>query len=261
VRSIYLLALSFPLLAACRSDNAVVGLDEEEGDVVEEEPVDPYEGATLEILSPAPNAFLPYGEESDFEAVVLDKNGEPLIFDEINWNSKNDEAWTHQGSGFSSDALDVGTHLLRVNADLPNGERIFDAVGGILVQAEHAGTYAGSVIVAADMGELQVGCAGGAIMVIDVYGEEAVGEAECILSMQGQVMELGYVFDLELDDQNLDGEAALSVYGYEMPTDFEGEVTDDSEIGGFWEQSVFGYMDLAGELRIERVSRDTSHFE
>jgi hypothetical protein len=262
VRSIFILSLSIPLLGACQSDSAILGLDEEDtGGIEEEEPIDPYEGATLEILSPAANSFLAYGEEADFEAVVWSKDGDPLIFDEINWNSTLDEDWRHQGNEFVDDGLDVGIHLLRVNAELPNGERLFNAVGGILVQAEHAGTYAGSVIVAADLGEFQVGCAGGAIMVVDVYGEEAVGEADCILSMQGQVIELDYVFDLEVDGQDLEGEAALSVYGFEMPTDFKGEVSDDSEIGGTWEQSVFGYMELSGVLRIERVSRDTSHFE
>ncbi len=263
MKPFFLLSVSVLALAACKSDNAILGL-EDTGDIGEEDPADPvdiYEGATLEIVSPSANSFLPYGEEAEFEAVLWDKDGNPLIFDEINWNSTIDEPWRHTSAAFVNDELDVGVHTLRVNADLPNGERMFDAVGGIQVQSQYAGTYAGSAIVSADTGQFQFGCAGGAIMVVDVYGEFAEGEADCILSMQGQVMELDYVFDLEVADEVIEGEASLSLYGFEMPTDFAGELTDGKKLNGNWAQSVFGQMELEGEVRMERVSRDTKYYE
>ena len=250
------------MVSGCSSDSAILGIDEEDSeDIVEEEPVDPYEGAVLEIISPAANSFVPYGEEADFEAVLWDKEGEPLIFDDINWNSTLDSEWLVSGSSFENDELDVGVHTLRVNAQLPNGEKLFDAVGGVWVQSEVAGTYAGSVIVDADTGEFQVGCAGGAIVVIDVYGESAEGEAECILSLQGESLELAYVFDLTHKNESLTGEAAVDIYGFQIPTDYEGSVNKDGDLDGYWEQNVLGFMDLAGELRLNRVSRDTTYFD
>jgi hypothetical protein len=220
MKPLILLSLSALFLGACNSDNAILGL-EDTGEIGEEEPVDPYEGATLEIISPDANSFLAYGDEAAFEAVLWGKDGNPLIFEEINWNSTIDEAWRHAGGAFSNAELDVGIHLLRVNAELPNGERLFDAVGGILVQSEHAGTYA----------------------------------------IQGQVMELDYIFDLEVEDESLEGEAALSIYGFDLPTDFSGELSGGKNINGYWSQSVFGQMELEGEVRLERVSRDTHLYE
>jgi hypothetical protein len=255
--------LSPLFFGACNSDNAILGLEDTATIDTEEptEPSDPYEGAVLEIVSPAANSFLAYGEPAEFEAVLWGQDGNPLIFDEINWNSTIDEAWRHAGASFSDEELDVGIHLLRVNAELPNGERLFDAVGGILVQSENAGTYAGTAIVSADTGDLQLGCAGGAIMVIDVYGETAEGAADCILALQGQVLDLDYKFDLEVEKDDLEGEAALSIYGFELPTDFEGALTEEKELTGSWAQSVFGQLELEGEVRLERISRDTSYYE
>ena len=265
MRNVSLLLLSLPLLFSCRSDNAILDLDEEDtgeiGDDEPIEPVDPYENATLEIVSPAPNSFLAYGEESEFEAVLWSQAGEPLVFDEINWNSTIDEGWRHEGGAFQDGSLDVGTHLLRVNATLPNGERVFGAVGGILVQSEFAGTYAGTTLVNTDFGDFAVGCAGGAIMVIDVYGENAEGESDCILSFDGEVIELDYVYDLDMKGEELTGEAAVSLYGFELPTDFLGGIDEDGLLVGNWEQDVFGFMEIDGELSLSRVSRDTSFYE
>jgi hypothetical protein len=260
MKSLLFFSLSPLLFGACNSDNAILGL-EDTAIIEDEEPSDPYEGAVLEIVSPVANSFLSYGEPAEFEAVLWDKEGNPLVFEDINWNSTIDEAWRHAGATFSNEELDVGIHLLRVNAELPNGERLFDAVGGILVQSENAGTYAGSAIVSADTGDIQLGCAGGAIMVIDVYGETAEGEADCILALQGQVIELDYAFDLDVEKDDLAGEAALSIYGFELPTDFAGELTEEKQLSGTWSQSVFGQLEIDGEVRLERISRDTSYYE
>jgi hypothetical protein len=250
------------MLAGCSSDSAILGINDEDGDdILEEDPADPYEGAVLEILSPKANSFVPYGENTDFEAVLWSRDGEPLVFDDITWNSSLDPAWVASGSAFENDRLDVGVHTLRVNAELPNGATLFDAVGGVWVQSEMAGTYAGSVIVDADTGDFQVGCAGGAIVVVDAYGEAAEGEAECILSFQGESLELVYVFDLDQKNEELTGEAALDIFGFQIPTEFEGTVNQDGELGGFWEQNTPFGLDLAGELRVNRVTRDTSYFD
>jgi hypothetical protein len=115
--------------------------------------------------------------------------------------------------------------------------------------------------VSADTGDIQLGCAGGAIMVIDVYGETAEGEADCILALQGQVIELDYAFDLDVEKDDLAGEAALSIYGFELPTDFAGELTEEKQLSGTWSQSVFGQLEIDGEVRLERISRDTSYYE
>ena len=45
------------------------------------------------------------------------------------------------------------------------------------------------------------------------------------------------------------------------PRDYEGEVSSDGELNGAWEQNVLGFMDLSGELRMNRISRDTTYYE
>ena len=115
---------------ACSPKYNVIGIDtgsEEE----EEEQID-YSNATLRIVSPTSGSFVPYNELSSFEAELLDKDGNPLAFDEITWTSSVDSAWDPTGLSFEDNTLDVGLHDITAQVALPNGDRVAYSVGGVL---------------------------------------------------------------------------------------------------------------------------------
>ncbi len=220
-----------------------------------------WEGATLEVLSPVSAEFIPWKEESRYEAVVYDADGNPMDFDEIQWNSSVDENWDQTGSLFADDSLDVGLHTITATAVLPNGNRLVYAVGGVRVQSPYAGTFAGTVIIDAttevDGSDFTVGCAGAATLVVDARGEAAEGEASCILSLQGQAIETFYVLELTNTEGVLAGSAAVDLGFWEVPMAFNGEASTDGKVTGNFEAAVPGFMDIAGGLDVTRVSLDT----
>ncbi|MEE2751352.1 MAG: hypothetical protein VX519_07970 [Myxococcota bacterium] len=220
-----------------------------------------WEGATLEVISPVSAEFIPWKEESRYEAVIYDVDGNPLDFDEIQWNSSVDENWAQTGSLFADDSLDVGLHTITATAVLPNGNRLVYAVGGVRVQSPYAGTFAGTVVIDAttevDGSGFTVGCAGAATLVVDARGEAGQGEASCILSLQGQAIETFYVLDLANTEGVLAGSAAVDLGFWEVPMDFNGEASTDGQVTGNFEATVPGFMEIAGQLDVSRVSLDT----
>ncbi|MCB9765903.1 MAG: hypothetical protein H6739_39380 [Alphaproteobacteria bacterium] len=249
-------ALLLLFAAACSPSSPKLGDDT--GDITgpDEEELDALWGeATLEILTPRSGDFVPYGEESDFEAVVYDADGNPTDFAEITWSSNEDEAWLGEGAAFVDDTLDVGTHALTAIARLPNGDRLTYTVGGVLVQSAYAGTYTGSVSVDATYNEYQVGCSGSSTVVIDAYGEQVEGGAGCLLSFQGFDIDLSFIITADNDDGDLEGDAAVDIFGFEYAMPMEGEVDPDGAL--FATFSGDAYIELAGELDLVRITRDT----
>ena len=224
------------------------------------DPID-WEGATLEVVSPVSAEFIPWKEESRYEAVVYDAEGNPMDFDEIQWNSNIDENWAQIGGVFTDDSLNVGLHTITATAVLPNGNRLVYAVGGVRVQSPYAGTFAGTVIIDAttevDGSDFTVGCAGAATLVVDARGEGVQGEASCILSLQGQAIETFYILDLANTEGVVAGSAAVDLGFWEVPMDFNGEASTDGVVTGNFAATVLGYMDISGQLDVSRVSLDT----
>jgi len=257
---------TLPLLAimGCRSDSDIMqidtgGIGTDTASTTTEDLSD-WEGAVLEILSPTPNEFLALGEDSEFEFVMWSAAGEPLDpseLDDVIWSSSVDSTWSGFSAEFDDDDLGVGTHTIKASATLPTGQNVFDAVGGVLVQHEDAGTYAGLVTTSTEADEIQVSCAGGSVMVVDAYGEGGYGEATCYLGFQGQEIELIYEFNLEFEGNDAAGTVEVMIGSWGIPFDFAGNVYDSS-ITGDWSGSIAGFADIAGSLELERISRDTS---
>lgn len=220
-----------------------------------------WEGASLVINSPLSGAFVPHGEAATFSATVYDAAGAPTTFDSIEWGSDLDAAWTITGGNVSDATLDVGTHTITASAALPNGDRLSTAVGGVLVQSEFAGIYSGSISITASYDSYALGCTGTADLMVDAYGEIAEGEASCLLDFYGYYeLDTTYGLDLEVDDGDLSGIAqadlVLATYDFEI----EGEVNADGILSASFEDSVYGYLDVLGEIEAERITRDVSGY-
>lgn len=242
-------------------DGATDGEDEEEE--LSEEERELWAGASLAILSPSPSAFLPYGEDATFEAVLLDADGQTIDFDDISWSSDVGD-WEAAGSLFEDDALELGHHTLTATAELPDGARLASQVGGILVQDERAGTWVGTLQVDLSFEyegtPLNASCVGTTFLEVAPEGEGAEGESTCFLSAVIFETDLTHVFSLEFDGDDVSGEAAIDIFGFELAFPAEGDV-QDRELLVSWSGELLGYADLTGTLSLEQISRDTGDLD
>jgi hypothetical protein len=257
--------LLLPLIAAC-SEYGAIGY---EGDIdsldsgsAEEEVVDEfteYDGASLVVDSPASGDVLPWGDESDFEAYVVGADGTTMDFEDIVWTTSVDD-WTATGTDFENDDLDVGEHTLTIEALLPNGDRLQTQLGAVRVQHPDAGIYAGSMIVDLtadyDGTDITASCIGAVTLIVDAYGEAATGDSSCLVSLLGYELETAYIFDLGLDGEDVEGDASIDLFGYELAMDALGGIGEGA-LDAAWSGSLAGFADVAGELDATRVSLDT----
>jgi hypothetical protein len=234
------------------------GDPEEEDTGLTEEELAYWAGARLEILSPGSGDFLPLGEDAEFEARVVDAEGDDAGITELAWASDVGD-WTGAGAAFEDDGLEPGLHTLTVSAVLPDGSRLTNAVGGVRVQAETAGTWVGNLLVDATTEyqgtPITASCIGATVVEVGVEGEGGEGESTCIISLLGFDTELNHVFRLEFDGDDITGEAAIDLFGFELAFDAAGQIDGDQlEVG--WEGTLAGFADLAGTLTMEHISRD-----
>ena len=220
-----------------------------------------WDGAWMEVISPTSGAFLPLGEPASFEAIIYTADGEVSDFDEITWRSDLDDAFAPIGASFTDDSLDVGTHALTAEALLPNGDRLVYTMGGVLVQHEDAGTYVGNVVVDVSVTynktEYSAGCTGAVTLIVDVYGETAIGESTCTLSLLGYDQDTSYEFDLDLSEGSLSGDATVDLSIVTQSFDLDGYLSE-GVLGGSWDDDIYGYVGVAGELEAERITRSVS---
>ncbi len=248
------------LVLACAPSEVEVHKIEEDTLATEATDQSIWDFAELEVLSPASGDFLPLGEANTFSARIIDADGNDLGFEEIGWHSDIDEAWVPVGTTFDDLELAIGTHTLTATAELPNGDRLSHSLGGILVQSIYAGTYAGSLTVATEYDGYAFACTGSTTLVVDQNGEEVNGNADChlLLSISGFELELdlAYISYIVNEEGLLGGNLSADVYGYELPVDFTGTLTEDGVMEGGFESDLMGFI-LAGELSADRISRDT----
>lgn len=243
-------------LAGCSPKYNVLELDTDTGT---EEPEIDYEGATLRIVSPASGSFVPYQDLSNFEAELLDGDGNPIEFDEVQWTSNVDSAWDPNGLVFEDDTLDVGLHDITAQVNLPNGDRLAYSVGGVLVQSKWAGTYVGTFVADVEYDEFPVGCAGSAILVIDPYGEVLTGNSDCVVSIGGNNLDLSFVFDVEHDgDGGLGGTVAADIFGwFQVDFDANGGIDlPEENLQVEFAGSPFGSLNIDGSVEAARISLD-----
>lgn len=238
-------------------DTGDTGETQETGDTGEtEEDTSMWDDATLVIHSPASGAFLPWAVPSTFSATVYDATGAATDFDEITWTSDIDSAWGITGREVEDDALDVGVHALTATARLPNGDRLAYTVGGVLVQSPYAGVYTGTLTVNLAYDKYAAGCAGGATLVVDAYGETVTGESACVLSLAGYELDTSWVFDYANTTGALDGTAGADLTWFTYDFDSTGTVTEEGELTGSWAGDVYGTLTVDGSFEATRVSRD-----
>ena len=229
---------------------------EEQEDIEEPEEELIWQEATLEILSPEPSAFIPLGEEYLFEAIILDSAGEELEFSEIEWSSSVDSAWSYTSDSFQ-DELSAGQHAITAQARLPNGDRLSYVVGGVLVQHPNAGIYAGTTSIDITINNptpLIVSCSGGVTLTVEPSGEIGLGEGDCIVNINGGDIPSTYIFDLEIDETDVGGSAALDLWLIQQEFPLVGTI-GNGELTATWSDSILGgYLDVAGTLDLTRVS-------
>lgn len=218
-----------------------------------------FTDATLEILSPLSGDFLPLGEDHDFEAVLRDSSGTIMDFEDIVWTTSADD-WTATGGTFTNNGLDVGTHTITAEALLPNDNRLVFAVGGVLVQHEDAGTYVGdlkvNITAEYDGTPITTACIGAAVLTVDPYGEHAVGDSTCTISLLGFELEAAHEFDLGVNDGQVDGDAIVDLSFFAIDMAVDGGLSD-GHMDAAWAGSLGGYGDLDGTLDLDRITRDT----
>ena len=228
-----------------------------------DEEIDPadFDGATLSIVSPADGAFLPLGETVTFAAELLDADGAPMDYADITWTTSIDAAWSAMGAEANLDDLPIGQHTFRATAILPNGDQVTDAVGGVLVQHEDAGVYAGNMILDAT-GEYEgtpitTSCVGGAVITVDALGETATGSSTCVLSLLGFNQEATHIFELSLSDGDLSGSARVDL-GF-VGVDFEAQgAVSGGVLEAEWADNLYGFVELDGTLEVSRVTRSVT---
>ena len=255
------------LLFACAPEFKVLTPTDDSGDIgptegddsgLTEEEEALWAGATLKIDAPESGAFLPLGEDANFEASVYDAEGNLLDFDAITWATDQDSTWSLLGASVADATLGVGRHALTASAVLPNGDRLAYTVGGVLVQSAYAGVYAGTLSMDAAYDSYAVGCAGAASVIIDAAGTAVTGDAGCLLSLQGFDLDAQFNLDMENADGDVSGAMNLDLQFFEYPLDAAGSVTEDGEFTINFEASldIGAPVTLTGELNALRISRE-----
>jgi hypothetical protein len=241
------------------------GADTADTDTATDEDYSEFDGARLVITSPASGDFLAYEEDHTFAAEVQDADGNVLDFDDVTWASDIHDDWALLGANVDDDSLDVGTHALTAEALLPNGDRLAYTIGGVLVQSTYTGVYTGTISVNAtaeyDGTAYSAGCGGAITLVVDAYGEVITGDAGCLISLLGYELDTAYVFDLENDDGDISGVAALDLSFYQLDIEATGAIDEDGALGLAFATDVYGFVQLDATVEATRVSRDISEYE
>jgi len=273
-----LLAL-LPLVFGCRAyDSVITPIKDDTGapdttdtgappddtgpDTTDTGEVDPvWDVAMLTIVSPSSGDFIPLGDDADFEAIVLDTEGNELDWDGIDWTSSADGDWAFTAAAFEDDTLSVGKHDITAATQLPNGDRLAMTVGDVLVQSPYAGTYTGTVYVEITM-EVKsvpytVSCAGATTIIIDQQGETIGGDSSCLVSLMGFDMDMALALDAANDDGAVGGEMAVNMVIFDVGIAADGSVSEDGDLFVEFADDVMGYAAVAGNVDASRISRDT----
>ena len=215
--------------------------------------------AELVVHSPESGAFFPLGTPVHLEADVLDGEGLSTGWDDIHWTTDQDAVFEYVGALGDVEDFPVGDHTITAKTELPNGDRLTYAVGGVLVQHEYAGVYAGTVNVGIDTQiqgyPVSASCIGSIDFVVDAYGETLNGTGSCIASVAG-------LFDLPLDlviDGTIDGSAVGGTLGvdvagwFQLPSPFEGEFVASDQMQGSFYYDLSGTI-VSGDIDAHRVA-------
>ena len=250
-----LILLPFVLLGC--SDTMLSGANGDDGDLPPEPTFPEFDGATLQVASPLSGEILLLDEDVEFEAVILDAEGEVMNFDLISWTTDQQDDFTEQGRTVTA-MLDAGIHAITATAELPNGDRLQTTQGGVRVQGLHTGIYAGSLIMELS-GEFQgtpitTQCAGALDFVVDMQGEVIDGSGECALNLVvlGS-MDVAYNVDGDIDDDNAAGNVSVDVGFFPLDLSWEGGFQDEDDLIGTFGGTLLMF-EMAGTIDAHRLS-------
>jgi hypothetical protein len=218
-----------------------------------------YEGAYARILSPAPDEVVPLAEPFVFEVGVFAEDGSPLEADEVEWFASGDPDFGSDQLVFETDTLALGTHEITAIVDLPNGDRVAHAVGGVRVQSAVAGTYAGLFSVDGTVAGITITCTGAAVIVLDAAGQAGEGDGDCLVSMLGISVPMTWDFALTYAAGALTGEASVDLVGffsYDVPMTSGAVDPEGAGLTLEFAATIPFVGDLAAFLEAPRISLD-----
>ena len=215
-----------------------------------------WAGSVLRIVEPLPASVLPIEASHRLVAEVTNIDGDVVEVDGIDWVTSGDPEWAAAGSLVEDGLLPNGAQELTAEVILPNGDRLAHTIGDVRVQSRYAGTYAGLFSATVDTQGVQAPCSGAAVVVVDVTGESATGDASCVAGLQGFELELQFIIDVTNDDGNLQGVAAADLFGFfQYDFDAEGSLAPEEQgvdlvFGG----NAFDQLTVDGRVVAPRVS-------
>jgi len=245
-----------PLVLLGCSDTMLSG----PGSNADELPVETYpefDGATLHVSSPLSGAIHLLDEDVEFEAEILNADGEVMDFDLISWTTDQDEEFSEEGREVSA-PLEAGIHSITATAELPNGDRLQTTQGGVRVQGLHTGIYAGSLVMELS-GEFQgtpitTNCAGALDFVVDMEGQVIDGSGECALNLVvlGSI-DVGYNVNGDIDDDDASGNVSVDVGFFPLDLDWEGGFEGEDDLIGTFGGTMMMF-DMEGTIDAHRLS-------
>jgi len=219
-----------------------------------------YEGAYVRILSPAPDEVVRLDHAYPFVAGVYAADGSKIEPSSIQWSASDDPDFVSDEIRFVSNTLAAGVHDLTVTAELPDGDRLTDTIGGVRVQSYRSGTYSGLFSVEGSVQKISISCTGNASIVLDVEGTTGSGDGSCVVSLLGANIPMNWTFDLDASGPELDGTASVELVGiftYDLPL-VSGTIDPAGDgLSLDFDANIPFIGDITGSVEAPRISLDT----
>lgn len=219
-----------------------------------------WRGVELTVLSPRSGSFIPLGTLVHLEAALTDAEGAPASWTDVHWTTDQDEQFEFVGLVGDVPDFPVGDHVITAKTILLGGDQLSYAVGGVLVQHELAGVYAGVVNVGLDTTiqayPVSTNCVGSVDFVVDPYGETLSGSGSCIASVAGMFdLPLDLLIDATITGADVQGTLGVDVGGwFSLPAPFSGVFTASDRMEGTFSYQ-YGGTSLMGDIDAHRVAR------
>lgn len=220
------------------------------------EPVDPrFDEAVLVVKEPVPAGVYVLGDGIPLEGWVESADGDKLDAGDLGWT-----VGKLSLTGLTGNAdVDAGVYDVGVAADLPNGDRLRTTIGGVRVQDDLTGVYAGSVQIAAFFSyqgqEIRSDCIGALAFNVGAGGKQINGSGGCQLSVFF-TDPIDFTFDLTgtITKPDVSGSLKVNAVLIKLPIPWEGTLTTAKGLnGGFAADLTIARFE--GSLTARRVSR------
>jgi len=257
IRARNVLGLFAALLAVgCNGDANLNGIGGGPGAV--EELFPEYNGAILDVTAPVSGDIYLRDEGVPFEARIVGADGNLLDFDQIVWETDQEPGTEIYVGTDGEEFVNWGIHLITATADLPNGDRLVYAAGGIRVQGEHTGIYSGNLHInlSAEFQGTPISgsCNGGLDFTVDMSGTLLDGGGECTVDLLvlGQ-FDVSYNLDASVFEDDAEGDIGVDVGFFEIPIEWDGEFEDEDRLIADFSGGAF-LFDMDGEIDAHKVS-------